>query len=240
LVYIDESGKTNEAVIHCAARSGKVVLGENLPACFVEFDTRRLENGIGYIRFNAFIPPVQDYFAEALAQFIDMRALIIDIRGNHGGVWPVRKILAENLVGEPALFCRYRSRERTNEIYLEPVENPYNGSLAILVDVLSMSSAEEFAGSMQTNRRGTIVGERTPGICVVCDFMELPNGALFMFPVEQSITGNGTVLEGHGVIPDVKVALDRNQLLQGIDTQLMAAIRHLKSEKGFEFKKLTQ
>jgi C-terminal processing protease CtpA/Prc len=55
-----------------------------------------------------------------------------------------------------------------------------------------------------------------------------------MFPVEQSITGNGTVPEGHGVIPDIKVALDRNQLLQGIDTQLMAAIRHLKSEKGVE------
>jgi C-terminal processing protease CtpA/Prc len=62
----------------------------------------------------------------------------------------------------------------------------------------------------------------------------LPNRALFMFPVEQSITGNGTVLEGHGVIPDIKVALDCNQLLQGIDTQLMAAIRHLKSEKGVE------
>jgi C-terminal processing protease CtpA/Prc len=38
---------------------------------------------------------------------------------------------------------------------------------------------------------------------------------------------DGTVLEGHGVIPDIEVALDRARLLQGVDTQLQAAIRSL-------------
>lgn len=137
LIYMDESGKAHAAVIHCALRDGKVVLGENLPPCFVESDSRRLENDIGYIRFNAFIPPVHEYFTEAMAGHRNKRALIIDIRGNHGGVWPIRKMLAENLVSDPALFCSYRSRERTNEIYLEPVENPYTGPLAVIVDVLS-------------------------------------------------------------------------------------------------------
>lgn len=51
-----------------------------------------------------------------------------------------------------------------------------------------------------------------------------------MYPVMQSITRNGTILEGHGVIPDINNALDRTLLLQGIDSQLMAAIRHLKNE----------
>ena len=121
--------------------------------------------------FYAFIPTVHELFRAALTDLRDTQALIIDIRGNHGGVWPIRKKLAENLVNEPALFCSYHSRECIQEIFLKPVENPYSGPLAVLVDVLSMSSAEEFAGAMQTIQRGVVVGERTPGICVVCDFL---------------------------------------------------------------------
>jgi C-terminal processing protease CtpA/Prc len=50
-----------------------------------------------------------------------------------------------------------------------------------------------------------------------------------MFPIKQSITANGTVLEGHGVIPDIEVALGRTQLLQSIDSQIIAAIKYLKT-----------
>ena len=92
--------------------------------------------------FYAFIPTVHELFRAALTDLRDTQALIIDIRGNHGGVWPIRKKLAENLVNEPALFCSYYSRECIQEIFLKPVENPYSGPLAVLVDVLSMSSAE--------------------------------------------------------------------------------------------------
>jgi C-terminal processing protease CtpA/Prc len=230
LVFLDENDEEKQAIIQCSQRDGKVLLSEELPACFLQFDSGRLEGDIGWIRFNAFIPPVDELFRAALTDLRDTQALIIDIRGNHGGVWPIRKLLAENLVNEPALFCSYQSRECIQEIFLKPVENPYTGPLAVLVDVLSMSSAEEFAGAMQTIHRGVVVGERTPGICVVCDFLELPNSALLVFPIKQSVTGKGKALEGHGVIPDIKVALDRTQLLQGIDSQLIAAIKHLKNE----------
>ena len=123
------------------------------------------------------------------------------------------------------LFWRYRSRHSTKELYLDPVKHAYVGLLAVIVDELSMSSAEEFAGALQAIHRGVVVGNRTPGNCVVCDFLKLPNDAILIYPVKQTITSNGTVLEGYGVIPDVEVALTRAQLLQGIDAQLTAAIR---------------
>ena len=41
---------------------------------------------------------------------------------------------------------------------------------------------------------------------------------------------DGTLLEGHGVIPDIQVALDRAQLLQGVDTQLQAAVNLLEKQ----------
>jgi C-terminal processing protease CtpA/Prc len=48
-----------------------------------------------------------------------------------------------------------------------------------------------------------------------------------MYPVEQTRTADGTVLEGRGVIPDIEVALDRALLLQGVDSQLEAAIQYI-------------
>ncbi len=229
LVYLDEADEAHEVEVHCSPRDGKIELGEHLPPLYIEFESKLFDANIGYIRFNAFIPPVDERFPKALESHRDTRGLIIDIRGNHGGVWPVRKQLAEHLVKEPILFWKYQSRDAIEEVFLEPVENPYTSSLVVLVDALSRSSAEEFAGAMQAIKRGIIIGEPTPGICVIGDIVPLPNGAILIYPIRQTITANGTVLEGHGVIPDVEVILDCNQLLQGIDSQLLAAIKYLTS-----------
>jgi C-terminal processing protease CtpA/Prc len=75
-----------------------------------------------------------------------------------------------------------------------------------------------------------IVGERSPGIVVVGELTQLPNGATFMYPIERSMTPDGSVLEGNGVAPDIEVAVDRSLLLQGIDAQLEAAVRHIEDE----------
>ena len=58
----------------------------------------------------------------------------------------------------------------------------------------------------------------------------LPNGSILMHPVAQPVTPDGTVLEGHGVIPDIEVKLDHEMLLKGIDSQFDAAIRYLENK----------
>lgn len=50
-----------------------------------------------------------------------------------------------------------------------------------------------------------------------------------MYPVAQLATPDGTVLEGHGVVPDIEVELDRETLLKGIDSQLHSAVRYLEA-----------
>ncbi len=225
LVYLDPHGEAREVALQRAQREGKVILGDEFPPFYVEFEARRLDGEMGYIRFNAFLPPVDQRFTEALASLRDTRGLIIDLRGNHGGIFPIRKGLAEQLVQERALFWSYRERDSVREVYLEPVENAYGGPLVVLIDVMSVSSAEEFSGALQAIGRAVVVGERSAGICVVANALELPNGAVLMYPYGQTRTADGTVLEGRGVIPDIEVALDRTWLLQGRDTQLETAIR---------------
>jgi carboxyl-terminal processing protease len=227
ITYLDEKGVRHEQRIVRAEREGRVALDPALPPFFIEFEARRLNGDIGYIRFNAFLPPVHERFPEAIASLRDARGLIVDLRGNHGGLFEVRKALAEQLSEERVLFWSYKGRDSTRQVHLEPARNAYTGPLVVLIDVMSLSSAEEFSGAMQAIDRAVIIGERSAGICVVANWTQLPNGATFMYPIEQTQTAGGTVLEGRGVIPDVQVKLDRALLLQGVDSQLEAAVEYI-------------
>ncbi len=225
--YVDEKGDFLLKKIVREQRKGKMQFNDEFPPFFVEFESKRLENNIGYIRFNAFMPPVHDKFRDRIGSMQDTSALIIDIRGNHGGFFHVRKEMAETLVKNRVLFWRYQERDKTQEVYLEPVDNGYGRAVVVMVDHLSVSSAEEFSGGLKAIKRATIVGERTPGVVVTGNFEKLPNGAIFVYPKAWTITADGTVLEGHGVIPDIEITLDRSELLRGNDSQLEAAIKSI-------------
>ena len=123
-----------------------------------------------------------------------------------------------------------RSRKGETEIFVDPADDAYKGPLVLLIDQLSGSASELFAGCLQAIGRAVVVGERSPGAVTESDMTILPNGAIFMYPVAQLATPDGTVLEGHGVVPNIEVGLDREMLLKGIDSQLESAIRHIENE----------
>ena len=106
-------------------------------------------------------------------------------------------------------------------------ENVYTGPLVILIDASSYSGCEWFASGMQAVGRAVIIGERSPGGVTGMNVKTLPNGMSLGYPVEQYLAPDGTILEGHGVIPDIPVSLERHQLLEGIDAQLQAAIHYI-------------
>jgi len=76
-----------------------------------------------------------------------------------------------------------------------------------------------------------VVGERSAGIYVTAGVMQLPNGGVLMYPVAQTRTADGKVLEGNGVTPNIPVSLDRSKLLQGSDAQMQAAIQAIGETK---------
>jgi C-terminal processing protease CtpA/Prc len=56
---------------------------------------------------------------------------------------------------------------------------------------------------LQATGRAVVVGERSPGAVMESDMKVFLNGSILMYPVAQLIIPDGTVLEGHGVIPDI-------------------------------------
>jgi carboxyl-terminal processing protease len=226
--YLDAGNRPQRVTLTAARRLSSTCaqFDLNLPPACTEFEMRRLAGGIGYLHFSGFLPTALDGVLQAIDELHDAPALIIDLRGNPGGVFFVRKAIASQLVGERTLFMRYQMRDKVEEAYLDFVADPYPGLVVILVDELSASSSEEFAGSLQALGRATVVGSQTPGRCLVANIVQLPSGAILSYPNGQSQTPDGRVLEGNGVVPDVEVGLDRDLLLQGIDSQLAAAMEY--------------
>jgi carboxyl-terminal processing protease len=200
--------------------------GIALPPAYLEFESRRMENGIGYIRFNTFHSDLIPKIEEAVAALQDATGMIIDLRGNPGGDGRTGELLASRFLEGRTLFGSLRSNTGTSEWYVDG-ENNYTGPVVILIDTLSYSCSEWFASGMQAVGRAVIIGERSPGGATAMSAKILPNGASLGYPVAQVLAPDGTVLEGYGVIPDVTVTLDQSQLLEGIDAQLEAGINYI-------------
>jgi carboxyl-terminal processing protease len=232
--YLDGDDQLQRVSLQYAERQG-LACGEldpaTPPAC-AEIEVRRLANGLGYLRFSGFLGPVLDGVLQAIGDLHGAPGLIIDLRGNPGGQFFVRTAIASHLEGTPDVWMRYQYRDHLEEVLLDPVPDAYPGEVVILVDELSASSSEEFSGSLQALGRAAIIGNQTPGMCLTANIVPLPNGAILVYPFSQPQTSAGRVLENNGVVPDIEVTLDRQQLLQGVDAQLQAALEYLVGRIG--------
>jgi len=227
IAYSDEGGEKREKKVVRTKRSGAAVGPKGMFFLAVEFEARRLDNGIGYIRLNTFQPPLATQISNAIKSLGNVPGIILDLRGNSGGEI---EQMPDLFLTERALLYINRTRDSETKAFFDPADDVYKGPLVLLVDVLSGSASEMFAACLQAIGRAVVVGERSPGSVIESDVMIFPNGAIFMYPVAQISTPDGTVLEGHGVVPDIEVGLDREMLLKGIDSQLDSAIRYIEKE----------
>jgi len=227
IAYSDEGGEKREKKVVRTKRSGAAVGPKGMFFLAVEFEARRLDNGIGYIRLNTFQPPLATQISNAIKSLGNVPGIILDLRGNSGGEI---EQMPDLFLTERALLYINRTRDSETKAFFDPADDVYKGPLVLLVDVLSGSASEMFAACLQAIGRAVVVGERSPGSVMESDVMIFPNGATFLYPVAQISTPDGTVLEGHGVVPDIEVGLDREMLLKGIDSQLDSAIRYIEKE----------
>ncbi len=228
IAYSDERGQKSEKKMMRIKRSGAAVGPNGILYLAFELEARRLDNGIGYIRLNTFQPPLATQISNAIKSMGNVHGIIFDLRGNSGGEI---EGMPDLFLNERALLYLSRTRNGETKMFFDPADDAFKGPLVLLIDQLSGSACELFAGSLQATSRAVVVGERSPGAVMESDMMVFPNGAIFMYPVAQLAMPDGTVLEGYGVVPDIEVELDREMLLKSVDSQVDAAIRYLQKEE---------
>lgn len=231
LGYTDEKEQLIEAEIKREPLSGELVkILSGLPAQFVRFEAKSLDEQTGYVRFNAFALASVEKFCAAVNQFKNKKALVVDMRGNSGGNFGALFGITSLLIDKGLVIGAEINKSGKEPRFVQPQIKNFKGRLVVLTDAQSHSAAEVFAAGLQENNRATIIGERSAGSALPALTMNLPTGAVFLYPVANFETPKGNLLEGRGVEPDIKIALDRQSLLAGRDAQLDAAIKFLQDE----------
>ncbi|MCA9285470.1 MAG: hypothetical protein KDA22_09660 [Phycisphaerales bacterium] len=188
---------------------------------------------IGLIRFNIWMVPVATPFHEAIDDYRGADAIIIDLRGNPGGIGAMAMGLAGHFCDRPVSLGAFRTRDATLEFRVNPrrvtakgvLAAPFARPVAILVDDLTASTSEIFAGGLQAIGRARIFGTTTAGAALPAHMSTLPNGDALLHAVADFTLPNGVRIEGRGVVPDEVVEVTRQDLLGGRDAPLLAALR---------------
>ena len=237
ITFEDGAGKQVALTVERREEIGQRVTVGNLPTMFVRVNAHRAQTPrgrmAGVIGFNVWMTAVDEPFAEAVDDFRSSNGIVVDLRGNPGGLAAMLMGISGHFIDERKALGVMKTRENSDlRFNVNPRRvnakgervTPFAGPVAILVDALSGSASECFAGGMQSLGRVRVFGQRSMGQALPALFARLPNGDVLIHAYGDFVTSDGTRLEGRGVIPDEVVPLERTHLLAGRDRPLEAAL----------------
>lgn len=244
LGFLDADDRRRDVEIELAPRSGQLSRFGNLPPIFAELESEVLRPDVdlevGVIAFNIWLPAVARPFDEAIDAMRVVDGIILDLRGNPGGVGGMVMGFGGHFIDENVALGTMRTRDSELRFTTNPRRvdtsgervEPFSGPLAILIDNTSASTSEVFAGGMQAIGRARVFGQRSMGAVLPSLMDELPNGDVLQHAfADFFVSDNGVRLEGRGVVPDVDVDVSRQDLLEGRDPTFEAAVEWIVTQR---------
>ena len=239
LTFIDGDNNEIELNITREPMPGEFIKFGNLPPLSTHLSYSRFTNisdsgettEIGLIAFNIWMVPIAPKFERAMYELRDVDGLIIDLRGNPGGIGQLSSSIGRFLLSEKGSLGTMSMRGADLEFNIEPVIvttwgeplNPFTGPIAVLSDSGTASTSEVFAGGLQSLGRIEVFGTRSAGMALPAGMDKLPSGDVLLHAIADFVTSTGYQLEHGGVVPDHEVPLTRKDLLNGIDSPKQTA-----------------
>ena len=177
-------------------RSFAVVRGD-IPVVSVDV-AYMIDETVGYIHVKNF---GEQTFGEFLTEMASlsvqgMKGLVLDLRGNRGGYMHVAIQMVNEFLPEDCLVVYTEGRRSPREDYYSDGRGSFSSlPLVVLTDEMSASASEIFAGAIQDNDRGTIVGRRTFGKGLVQQPMEFRDGSIVRLTVARYYTPSGRCIQ---------------------------------------------
>jgi carboxyl-terminal processing protease len=237
----DKGNSTRLSVVSTAAK-GRVSRYGNLPPIsgLVEWSRIPTATGkcAGAIAFNIWLPALVEDLENAVDSARTCAGVVIDLRGNPGGVGAMVMGFGGYFVDSTQSLGTMKMRQLSLNFVINPQRSrsaggratPFIGPVAILVDPMTASTSEIFAAGMQRIGRVCVFGERSAGAALPALMDRLPSGDVFVHAVADFTDPEGRRIEGAGAVPDVEILLSAQDLREGRDTPLDAAVRWI--EKG--------
>ncbi len=181
-------------------------------------ESEMLKAHVGYIKLNAFQENSAEEMTEALEQLHekDMKALILDLRGNPGGLLHVAIAVANMFLPSGTIVTTAGRTEEDRTVEnadAEGTEPMY--PMAVLIDSFSASAAEIMAGALRNHGRAILIGETTFGKGSVQMVDQIPDGGAIKLTSAQYLTPGDISIQAVGVPPDltfVPVTADKDEI----------------------------
>jgi carboxyl-terminal processing protease len=208
-------GKVGEEVTLTVNRAGKGNFDVSMKRAKIDLVTVKgemLENNVGYIQLTMFDENTSKNFEKKLKELEGkgMKSLIVDVRGNPGGLLDQVVALTSNFVekGKNIVYTIDKNKKRTE--YKSTGGIAIGMPLTVLTDAGSASASEIFAGAIRDYKVGTLVGEKTFGKGIVQTMLSrsqdgFDDGTALKVTISKYYTPNGENIHHIGIKPEVAV-----------------------------------
>jgi carboxyl-terminal processing protease len=158
-----------------------------------------IDKTTGYVKVNQFGRQTYDEFITAMASLNEEGAerYIIDLRGNGGGFMEIAALMVNEFlpIDQPIVFTKGRDERKDTELWSDGNGSFQDAEVAVLIDEFSASASEIFAGALQDNDRGLIVGCRSFGKGLVQNEFMLPDQSAIRLTIARYYTPSGRCIQ---------------------------------------------
>ncbi|NLJ84896.1 MAG: S41 family peptidase [Firmicutes bacterium] len=171
------------------------------------------DDGVGYVRLSSFSERTSQELEQALASLEEqgMRSLILDLRGNPGGLLTAAIDVANKFIpGGPILHVVGRNGvAQTVEASAQHIGRQY--PMVVMVDGYSASASEIVSGALKDTGMATLIGAQTFGKGLVQTVIPLRDGSAVSLTTARYQTAGGHDIHSVGIMPDVIVELPEGE-----------------------------
>ncbi len=158
-----------------------------------------IEPTTGYVKVNQFGSNTYNEFINALSTLKSdgAKRYIVDLRGNGGGYMEVAITMANEFLSENQLIVCTKGRFKRDDsmVYSDGNGSFQDAEIVVLMDEYSASSSEIFAGAIQDNDRGLIIGNRSFGKGLVQKQFMLPDSSAIRLTIARYYTPSGRCIQ---------------------------------------------
>ena len=231
-------GNTGSSMALQIARNGSrpinVTLVRRRIQIYTVNDARILPNSdkVAYLSLSQFGAKSTEELDQALNQMYNsgMQSLILDLRGNPGGLLNVCVEITNRFLPCGTIVSTRGRLSSDNMLETATFERTWSTPIVVLIDGDSASASEIFAAAIQDNKRGVVVGEKSYGKGTVQTHFPLSSiSGNLRLTTARFYSPNGKAMSGQGVTPDVRIA-DADGPVNG-DQVLKEALKIAQSQR---------
>lgn len=182
------------------------------------------DKNIGYIQISSFISTsTPNEFLEALENTQNSKGLIVDLRGNTGGLLTNAIFIANLFIEKGCLVSIVGRNGYRYDIMAKDLDVEIDKPMIILVNGTSASASEILSGAMKDYHKAKILGTKTYGKGMVQKIIPMPNETGLNLTIAKYLTPKGKDINKKGVSPDIEIKFTQQDLKAKKDIQLETA-----------------